>query len=334
MNKIVRKLIMIMMINFFMLSLMSVTAQSDYDVSYSDPTDDVQLFTDEGEMMEVSGHADIDISVIKSSKPSIKQSIELELTVVGTIQNSEEISYMFSIMNAEESIYMVTYQNGNCTGFSVQDEFYTPDILVATGAGTNTLKVLIPVKNLGYVSEYDLAATTMELEEDPEAFNSYIDNAPDESLTWGDGSDGWDDDWVEPIILITEPAPGSTVYDKIHIMGVTMGPEYNISSVEVQLDSNSESGWAVASGSDAWETWSYDWETETVSDGKHIINARAFNGEEYYYDSITVYVDQISPVSPQTTNLSNLNVGDSFEYKITFGPNYLDMPDGATASGS
>jgi len=324
--------------NVLILSLIPVSAQSNYDISYSDPSGDVQVMDDDGEWLEVPGHMDIDITRISSSKPTLKQNIELELTVLGTIQNTEEIGYMFYIMDGEEVIYMITYRNGNCTGLNYVGESYEEDILVASGAGTNTLQVLLPVKNLGYVSDFDVFGTTMEMVDEGDSFEMLMDFAPDESLPWGgdggDGWDGWDDDWEEPIIYISRPIDGSTVYNKIQIEGIAEIYEYDIQTIEVQIDSISESGWSTTSSSDSWETWSYTWDTKTVPDGMHTINARAYDGEDYYYDSIIIYVDQKTAVSPQTTELPKLYVGDRFEYKMTFNPNYLDMSEDATASGS
>jgi hypothetical protein len=143
-----------------------------------------------------------------------------------------------------------------------------------------------------------------------------------------------DDDWLENNVLITEPKYGSTVFSEITIKGITdsIGPE--IQSVEVQIDSTSKSGWESAKTNDEWYTWSFQWDSTDVNDGKHTINVRAYDGSEYYTDSIPVYVDQRSKDSPESTGLPNFHIGDFFEYEVTMYPGFDDMLDEESMSGT
>jgi hypothetical protein len=324
---------MIVSIILILSTLFPLAGGIDYDIIHEDSESEVQMFDFENEeMITVIGHEDIDILQIESSKPTIKQNLILEMTVAGEILKTENVSYQFLITDNEEAVYMVMYSNGNCSGVNIRNMDYEPDILIATGAGTDTLTVTVPITNIGMLETYDLIGMTSEGEEMDDEYLSYTDQVPDQDFPWGDG-DGLDD-WEEIIVRITEPTNNSIVFQTCEINGVSNTDEKSIESMEIQIDSKSSSGWDIAFSNDEWSTWNYKWDTTSVSVGAHILHARAYDGEEYYFDSIMVYVDQQTATAPKTTNSPTLNIGDKFEYKMEESYEEYDEFEDMTVSGS
>ena len=275
----------------------------DFDLSYSDPEGDVE---DMEGITYSGGFEHIDILQISSSENILHTQLILEMMVSGIITDSEYISYTLFLMDGEEWIYMVTYNNGVCTGMDMSDG--STDILQASGEGTNTLDVRVQMSNLPEISKFDFWGEASDINEATEQYLS--DRVPD-------SGPGWYDDFFpyEIPVMITEPKPGATVSGNKIITGVT-DPYYEMVSVEVQFDSESEQGWILTSTSDNWETWSYEWQSTSLPDGEHILNARGYDGIEYYFDSITVYVDQNNVISPPTANVPTLKVGYELLYTM------------------
>ena len=92
-----------------------------------------------------------------------------------------------------------------------------------------------------------------------------------------------------PTVSIASPKDGDTVSDTIIITGTASAPEgKGIQSVEIEIDDNGE--WFKAEGT---ETWSYKWNSETVANGVHKIEARCYDGDNYGFDSIHVTVNNV-----------------------------------------
>jgi hypothetical protein len=174
-------------------------------------------------MSNVTGHENIDILTATSSKQPIALNILLEMTVAGEIQKSEQASYNFMIMDAQEMVYMVTYQNGTCMGMSMSDssseEYTEPDILVATGAGTDTLRVTLPIDKLGGITEFIFSGAAMESEFGDDYFYMYVDQVPDDAFPFAGGNgdiNGNGDDngdyWYDMPVRINEPKDGATIF--------------------------------------------------------------------------------------------------------------------------
>lgn len=276
----------------------------EFDLSYSDPEGDVEDM-DDGQIYEF-GYEYIDLTWISSSENILGTQLILELTVSGVITDSEYISYIIFLMDGEEWIYMVTYNDGDCTGFDMSDG--TTDILQASGEGTDTLEVRVQMSNLPEISKFDFWG---EARENDEATQQYL-------FDWvPDSGPGWDDDYFpyEMPVMITEPKPGATVSGAKTITGVT-DPYYEMDSVEIQFDSESEQGWILTSTNDNWETWIYEWQSTNLPDGIHTLYARGYDGIEYYLDSITVYVDQSNAISPPTVDIPTLKAGNELLYEM------------------
>lgn len=275
----------------------------DFDLSYSDPEGDVE---DWDGIIYSEGFEYIDILEISSSENILGTQLILDMTVSGVITDSEYINYIFFLMDGEEWIYIITYNNGVCTGMDMSGE--STDILQASGEGTDTLEVRVQMSNLPEISEFDFWG---EASENNEATEQYLfDRVPD-------SGPGWYDDYFpyDMPVMIIEPKPGATVSGTKTITGVT-DPYYEMVSVEIQFDSESEQGWILTTTNDNWETWSYEWQSTTLPDGEHTLFARGYNGTEYYLDSITVYVDQSNAISPPTANVPTLKLGHELRYEM------------------
>ena len=91
-----------------------------------------------------------------------------------------------------------------------------------------------------------------------------------------------------PDVTILNPTDQSNVSGIVEIIGNAYDSDGSIERVEVKIDDNS---WIPAIGTNSW---SYNWDTTSVSNGIHTIYARSFDGE-YYSNiaSIDVYVENI-----------------------------------------
>jgi len=102
------------------------------------------------------------------------------------------------------------------------------------------------------------------------------------SITAGDNQDRY------PLIEvrdleISHPLPGSiaspsddeTISETVTITGITDDSYGSVQKVEIQIDTGS---WITASGT---SSWSYDWDTTSMTEGSHAVNIRSYDGEEY-----------------------------------------------------
>jgi hypothetical protein len=281
----------------------------DFELTYLDPEGDVKDFEDH---IYEEGYEHIDILEISSSESTLGAHLILEMTVNGLITDSDQISYGFSLMDSDVSIYEITYKNGVCLGEDTNEG--NTDILQASGGGTSTLEIRVQKSNLGEISDFDFIGGATEFNEATEQF--FLDMVPDSSIFPDDDFDNY-----EMPLMITEPKPGATVSGTKTITGI-IDTFYEMISVEIQFDSESEGGWILTSTTNNWESWSYEWQSTNLPDGEHIINARAYDGSEYYYDSIIVHVDQSNAISPRTSNVPTLKIGSELRYTMDYSDLY------------
>lgn len=291
--------------------LVNISVGEDFDLTYQDPQGDV-IDSLTG-LSQSSGYEHIDILQITSSSLETILGTQLifQMNVLGVITNSNEITYTFQIMDSDATVYYITYQNGICTGVNMEDG--SMDVLQATGTGTDTLEISVQLSDIGDISDFDFSGTTLHyIEENSQYFVDLVGNViiSDDLL----GS-------LEMPVTIVEPKFGATVSETKTILGITQS-EYEMTSVEIQMDSKSNDGWILTSSSDNWGNWTYELDTTSYTDGKHILHARAYNGSEYFFDSVDLYINQENAESPRTTDLPKISVGDRFEYKID-----ADIPD-------
>ena len=80
---------------------------------------------------------------------------------------------------------------------------------------------------------------------------------------------------IPPTVVITYPKEGETVSDIITIQGEASDIDGEIIKVEISIDSFT---WRKATGTNRW---SYELDTKDLSNGKHKIYARAYDGKDY-----------------------------------------------------
>ncbi len=78
-----------------------------------------------------------------------------------------------------------------------------------------------------------------------------------------------------PAIQITYPDNGSTVSGSIKVEGVASDTDGSVTLVEMKID---DGIWQIANGT---TSWNYDIDTTKLSDGNHVIYARAYDGKNY-----------------------------------------------------
>jgi len=304
MQQVMKYLIILIVINLIILSMSQIIAEEQNDdlnkYIRNDLKSDVKLYGD-NKSLQVSGHEDIDIKQIKKYYfPD--DVLDLELTVYGKINNSKYIEYWFHIYIEYKKYYHIYYKNGSCYGYSLNNNNQEKN-LTSLIENLNTLKVIIPLIELNkdpeeYISGSDIYAETFEKEED----YYFMDSCKNQLLS----------DWI----LITEPFDGSTVFRNCLIKGITNNSKDKlIKNVEIQINSNSSNGWEQVSTTNDWSNWNYLWNTEDVTNGKYIIKVRAFDGENYHYNKIAVYVNQQTVIKSRTVDSPSYHIGDYYLYQ-------------------
>lgn len=91
---------------------------------------------------------------------------------------------------------------------------------------------------------------------------------------------------LPPIVTIIDPPKGAVLRGNITLRGTASDSDGVIQKVEIKVDSGS---WITANGT---TSWSYNWDTTTVTNGLHTIYVRSYDGEKYsLVESVTVVVD-------------------------------------------
>jgi hypothetical protein len=294
---------------FFMVCTTPVQAQG-YDISYSDVGGDV-VDSETGQSYP-TGYEHIDILQIDSTEFTtiLDSQLVLEMIVSGVVTNSEEITYSFFLLDGDDPVYIITYSNNIATGVNMEDG--SMDILQASGTGTNTLEVSVQLSAVPEISNYDFGAATLHVIESQDRY--LVDAAGSSNINPGGINDLLNSGQMP--VTITDPRFGATVSGSRMVKGITHS-DFDMESVEIQMDSKSEGNWIMTGTSDDWGNWSYELDTTTLTEGKHRLHARAFNGSEYFEDTIELYVDQENADSPEIAKLPKIFVGDSFHYRIS-----------------
>ncbi|MCK4367274.1 MAG: right-handed parallel beta-helix repeat-containing protein [Thermoplasmata archaeon] len=93
-----------------------------------------------------------------------------------------------------------------------------------------------------------------------------------------------------PVCNITAPMPGITVSAIHTITGTANDTDGTVESVEIRID---DGQWMQVTGT---TSWTYDWNTTTVSDGNHTIYARSYDGTNHSDEvDVSVVVDNAIP---------------------------------------
>lgn len=254
----------------------------------------------------ITGHEDIDILKIQSiDEFNERKNLTLKLTVLGKINNSENIEYRLFVKHYNDyypGLHIFIYKNGSCFWYIDKINNRQEDILNYSIENSNTLNITIPFIKLGVVERLPVGASVYaETYEKLDNGNYFTDS--NKPWFWK----GW--------IIITEPFDGSTVFENCNINGVTNNLRYrNIKFVEIRIDSSSSVNWEKALTTNNWANWNYQWDINKVKDGKCTIQSRAFNGVEHYYHNITVYVDKQGINKNKTVDAPIYHVGDYYKY--------------------
>ena len=97
---------------------------------------------------------------------------------------------------------------------------------------------------------------------------------------------------TRPVLEIKTPSEGQKVKGKLTVTGATTKGSLDIVKVQLRVDSGD---WLDTAGN---SSWTYTLDTTKFKDGKHTIQARAFDGMDYS-DIVnrTVMVDNSKPAS-------------------------------------
>ena len=280
-----------------------IDSNINFDILYEDPIGDVE--TQNGS--NVLGHDNIDIIQIKSYTSKDKRNLIIEIIVVGKIKNSPNIEYNIELFgnfdyegNTEDELfYSICYKNS----------YFEGDSQLNANIIDNILEI------------------TISLEEIKKDFKNYIDGFDiyvhsQKDKIYSDYCSGFN--WGNPI-LITEPYDGSTVTENCSISGNISHLENSFKTIEIQIDSQSLSGWKLTSTINNWSTWSYHWNTVPELEGEHKIYARAFNGSNYFFDRIILNVKHQREIDPIICKAPSFNIGDYNLY--TGGFPGIDYPN-------
>jgi hypothetical protein len=104
----------------------------------------------------------------------------------------------------------------------------------------------------------------------------------------------------QPPTVSINPIYQAEVSGEVYLYGTASDPDGTVDRVQVRIDSG---GWRTA---DNTGSWSFLWNTTGVSDGLHIIYARAIDNEneESTHDSITVTVNNTVNTAPSVNIIS------------------------------
>ena len=133
-----------------------------------------------------------------------------------------------------------------------------------------------------------------------------------ESSNWSDGSTVDVTENQKPTVQLIYPKEGNIYAGTIAIQGTAEDIDGIIELVQVKIDSGS---WQTTIGT---TSWTYEWNTTTLSDGNYTISARSRddNAEYSIEESVNVNVDNNDPPNKPDTpdGPSNLKVGESGTY--------------------
>lgn len=80
---------------------------------------------------------------------------------------------------------------------------------------------------------------------------------------------------LPPICTISSPFSNTTISSRVEISGTSFDTDGIVQKVEIKINNGD---WIQVSGT---TSWSYNWDTTTVSNGQHLIYARAYDGKDY-----------------------------------------------------
>jgi len=290
-------------------------AAMNYDQQYYDPYDDIQLVAQEGHFVTGSQWRDLDISqmylksetIVTGIPPLTKEDTEISLsvTVRGTVRDEEGFIYAV-YLNVGSTEYTLVYtKNKLPIGMNMNDpeDTFSPKV---SGLGTSTIVFTVDESEIGSPkAPFKWNAMAIQRADD----GNYGDIAPNK------------------LVKITEPWDRSTVFGSITVNGVTRSSVVTYDKVEIQIDSESSSGWTEATDKGGWKNWEYNLDTSLLPDREHDIYVRATDSEgKLHFDDITLSIQQDSNLNPESTDVKpKPHIGD--RYVFTISDDISDAPE-------
>jgi len=105
-----------------------------------------------------------------------------------------------------------------------------------------------------------------------------------------------------PTVTITAPITGTTVAGTVALAGTAADTDGTVTTVEIRDNGGI---WTTVTGT---TSWSFSWDSTSVADGSHTIDARSFDGTDYSpLDSVTVTVDNIPDPTEDINGMRDIN---------------------------
>lgn len=277
-----------------------VSAAPKYDWTHYDPKDDVMMYRTGG-TFKFDNWNNVEITKMTSTYDPktvspLDDEIVLTMTVEGTIQNRDDYKYAFIVLADGEEYMFGAYQNDRGIGFKLGSKELMLGV-EAEGENTDTLTITFNANNIGPPSssfEFSGAAVYSVGES-----KRYLDLAAPDKL-----------------ILITEPSDGSTVNGDITVKGVIRESIQNQPNGDVKISIDGTEDDVVMTGSDSW---TYDLDTTTLSEGEHTIYVEVKDsGLDNADDEIKINVHQNTQdqsIYKSFTQKPIAHVGDWYHYE-------------------
>ncbi len=295
-----------MFASLFMITAQPVEAEPNYEQTKYDPMKDVLRVRTGGDFLFAT-YNNVEITKMTSHKEGsgITATIELTMTVVGSITKNDDYKYVFVVETNTATWIFGAWIQGEALGFKYgEDQIYPGEVNDEIIDSGHTLKLTFNALGLGDINSFDFTGGAVYSEGDYERF---LDMAPDK------------------LILITEPSDGSTVSPDITIKGVVREYETGLPSGDVKIRIDNTGTWEDVSTTDPWTY------TTTLSDGEHtisvMIEGSGLNNAE---DDIKITVDQNTGNYKSFDKVDNRvpNLGDEYHYETIGTPVISGIPLG------
>ena len=127
---------------------------------------------------------------------------------------------------------------------------------------------------------------------------------------------------LPPEVTIDNPVENATVSGVVTVSGTAYDPDDNVTLVQIRID---DGEWQNVTGT---QSWSYNWDTTTVANGRYTIVARAFDGFDYSEEVlINVTVNNIGVNWRPTVTIEYPKNEDRVEGVVRINGTAMD-PDG------
>ncbi len=279
------------------------SVQVNFEETYYDPYDDIQVVAQEGHFVTGSKWRDLDISKmhLKSETRSLvggigkTTEISMSVTVRGTVRDDD--GYIYGVyLTVGSTEYTIVYKEKVIVGLNMDNGESV--VTQYEGVGTSTIVFTVDEGQIGSPSGvFKWNAMAIERSDD----GNYGDLAPNK------------------LIKITEPWDRDTVSGNVLVKGECRTSLLVSQKVEIQMDSRSETGWLGVTDKGGWQRWEYSLDTDSLANGEHTVNARLTDEEgSTYFDKITLEVNpDVVGSPPSTEERPQPHIGDKYVFGIS-----------------